>query len=188
MADATFVKDTNLLQTRRVTSWSAIFAGTFVFLAVEATFGLLGLAIFANASNPAAAHPVTGMSAGIGIWTVILTIIALYCGGRAAGHLSGVTDKLNGMYHGLVTFGLSIFATVLITAMILGTNPGTVSSAVNAAPSTIGDVLTTAGYWLFVALLLGGLSAILGGSNAATAAPSAAEIREADRTKLRSIA
>ncbi len=49
------------------TSWSSIFAGTFVFLAIELTFGVLGMAVFASAANPAAAHPVTGMSTGIGI-------------------------------------------------------------------------------------------------------------------------
>ena len=52
-------------------SWPAIFAGTFVFLAIEVTFGVLGTAVFASAANPASTHPVTGMSAGIGIWLVI---------------------------------------------------------------------------------------------------------------------
>src|SRR6185437_1909013 len=83
-------------------SWPAIFAGTFVFLAIEVTFGVLGTAVFASAANPASAHPVSGMSAGIGIWLVILSIIALYFGGRAASALSGTTSSHVGMYHGLV--------------------------------------------------------------------------------------
>jgi hypothetical protein len=145
-------------------SWSAIFAGTFVFLAIEATFGVLGTAIFATAMNPRAAHPVTGMSVGIGIWLVVLTIISLYCAGRAASHLSGVQNRLDGMYHGLVTFGLSIFASVLTAAIIIGSSPSMAPNVNVVSVATLGDIITTAGYWLFVALLLGGIAAAWGGS------------------------
>jgi hypothetical protein len=51
---------------------------------------------------------------------IILSIIALYFGAKAASHLAGETRKLNGMYYGLVMFGLSIFASVLIATMIAG--------------------------------------------------------------------
>ena len=148
-------------------SWPAIFAGTFVFLAIEVTFGTLGTAIFASAANPSSAHPVTGMSAGIGIWLVILTIIAMYFGGRAAGALSGVKDSHVGMYHGLVTLGLSIFTSVVITALMLGSTTAAPATAASAAgPATVGDVVATAGFWLFVALLLGMIAAGIGGSHA----------------------
>jgi hypothetical protein len=154
---------------RRVSrlSWPAIFAGTFVFLAIEVTFGVLGTAVFASAENPSSAHPVTGMSAGIGIWLVILSIIALYFAGRAATSLSGTADRHTGMYHGLVMFGMSVFTSVLITAMMLGsTTIAPASRAAAAGPATVGDVVATAGYWLFVALLLGMIAAAMGGSQA----------------------
>jgi len=148
-------------------SWPAIFAGTFVFLAIEVTFGVLGTAIFASAANPSSAHPVTGMSAGIGIWLVILSIIALYFAGRAASSLSGSADSHTGMYHGLVTFGMSVFTSILVTAMILGsTTVAQASSAAAAGPATVGDMVATSGYWLFVALLLGMIAAAMGGSQA----------------------
>jgi len=148
-------------------SWPAIFAGTFVFLAIEVTFGVLGTAVFASAENPASPHPVTGMSAGIGIWLVILSIIALYFAGRAATSISGVTDRHIGMYHGLVTFGMSVFTSILVTAMMLGsTTLAPASTAAAAGPATVGDVVSTAGYWLFVALLLGMIAAAIGGSHA----------------------
>jgi hypothetical protein len=148
-------------------SWPAIFAGTFVFLAIEVTFGVLGTAVFASAANPASAHPVTGMSAGIGIWLVILSIIALYFGGRAASALSGTTSSHVGMYHGLVTFGVSVFTSVLVLAMVLGsTTAAPVARVANAGAATVGSVVSTAGYWLFVALLLGMIAAAKGGSHA----------------------
>jgi hypothetical protein len=148
-------------------SWPAIFAGTFVFLAIEVTFGVLGTAIFASAVNPASAHPVSGMSAGIGIWLVILSIIALYFGGRAATALSGATDRHIGMYHGLVTFGVSVFTSIVVGAMLLGsTTLAPATRAASAGPATVSDYVATAGYWLFVALLLGMIAAAIGGSQA----------------------
>ena len=149
-------------------SWPAIFAGSFVFLAIEVTFGVLGTAVFASAANPASTHPVTGMSAGIGIWLVVLSIIALYFGGRAAGSLSGTTNSHVGMYHGLVTFGVSVFTSIVVLAMVLGSTPA--ANVANAGAATVGSIVATAGYWLFVALLLGMIAAAAGGSQA-TAKP-----------------
>lgn len=149
-------------------SWPAIFAGTFVFLAIEVTFGVLGTAVFASAANPASTHPVTGMSAGIGIWLVILSIIALYFGGRAASALSGTTNSHVGMYHGLVTFGVSVFTSILVLAMVLGsTTVAPAANVANAGAATVGNITATAGYWLFAALLLGMIAAAAGGSQAA---------------------
>src|SRR5689334_12220481 len=59
-------------------SWSAIFAGTFVFLAIEMTFLALGIAIFGGSAST----PTSGtMATGIAIWAGILTLFALYFGG-----------------------------------------------------------------------------------------------------------
>jgi hypothetical protein len=130
-------------------SWSAIFAGTFVFLAIEATFATLAAAIF-----PAA--PVDrALSAGPGIWMIVLSVIALYFGAKTAGHLSGEARKLSGMYYGLVTFGLSIFSTVLIATMFAG-------NMTNAASTTLGLISANA-VWLFISLILGGIAAGIGG-------------------------
>ncbi|HET6934166.1 MAG TPA: hypothetical protein VFI72_04960 [Candidatus Angelobacter sp.] len=170
-------------------SWPAIFAGTFVFLAIEVTFGVLGAAIFASASNPNSAHPVTGMSAGIGIWLVILSIIALYFGGRAAGSLSGTTDSHRGMYLGLVTFGLSVFTSILVVAIALGsTTAAPATSASMAGAATVASVVATAGYWLFVALVLGMIAAAMGGSHACKGNPRLLQEPGTDTTQIRRVA
>ncbi len=136
-------------------SWSSVFAGTFVFLAIEATFGLLAWAIFGSMSAA------QGLSAGAGIWMIILSIIALYFGAKAAAHLSDENRKLNGMYYGLVTFGLSIFSTILIATMVAG-------SSGNAGRTLLGLGAANAA-WLFITLILGGIAAGIGGAHAASA-------------------
>lgn len=147
-------------------SWSAIFAGCFMFLAIEVTFGILGLAIFASAANPQASHPVGGMSTGIGIWTIVLSIIALYFAGKTAGRLSGTVDRTIGMYHGLVTFGMSIFATVLIASLVMGsTSSGVAANQVGSG--TIAGAVSTGGWWMFFAFLLAFLASAGGGSHGA---------------------
>jgi hypothetical protein len=162
-------------------SWSAVFGGTFVFLAIEVTFGILGMAVFASASNPATGNAVnTGIGAGIGIWAVVLSIIALYFGGRSAAALSRTTNRHIGMYHGFVTFGLAIFSSILITSMVLtGTVSGTASPG-SLGAARVADVLAVGGYWLFVALILGLIAATAGGR--AGAGP--AEVRPIDRSDV----
>jgi hypothetical protein len=135
--------------TRTGVVWSSVFAGSFVFLAIEATFGTLAAAIFP------AGHRAGALGPGAGIWMIILSIIALYFGAKAASHLSGEARKLNGMYYGLVTFGLSIFASVLIGAMMVGNTAN--------AGALLGMVTANA-VWLFITLILGGIAAGIGGA------------------------
>jgi hypothetical protein len=155
--------ESRLANTRKAgASWSAIFAGAFVFLAIETTFGLLAVAIFPSMRTAGT------LATGPGIWMIILSIIALYFGAKTAGHLSGDVSKLDGMYYGLVTFGMSIFSSLLIATMIAG-NAAT-------AETTLTKILSANAAWLFVTFILSGISAGIGGAQgiperAATAAP-----------------
>src|SRR5690348_15614621 len=88
MADIAY-RNEGLSYSRSGTPWGAIWAGLFAFVAIWSVFGLLGEAIFASAANPNSANPVSGMSVGMGVWSVILTIIAMYVGGRVTGALAG---------------------------------------------------------------------------------------------------
>jgi hypothetical protein len=135
-------------------SWSAVFAGTFVFLAIEVTFAMLAAAIFGAQTVPGR------LSAGAGIWIIILSIIALYFGAKAAAHFCGATRRLNGMYYGLVTFGLSIFSSILVGALAVANSPGLTRSLVAGVEDNTG--------WLFVTLLLAGIAAVIGGFSSVT--------------------
>ncbi len=169
------------------TSWSGIFAGTFVFLAIELTFGVLGMAVFASSATPTAAHPVTGMSTGIGIWMIVVSIIALFFAGRTAGHLSSAYRQLTGLYQGLVTFGMSCFAAVLITSMALTSTAGPSVNPANPAlypTNSLLDIAANGGWMLWIAMLLGGIAACMGG---ASAVPKNLQV-PAERPNVRNVA
>jgi hypothetical protein len=142
-----------------VVSWPAIFAGTFVFVAIELTFGVLGTAIFA---------PGGVWSGGAGVWLIVLSIISMYFGARAAAHLARSPNSLNGLYHGLATFGVSAFTAIVIAALALmtsfGGRAGTLAQA-QGGPATIFQGAQTAGWWLFGALCGAFIAAMIGGSS-----------------------
>lgn len=149
-------------------SWSGIFAGTFLFLAIEATFGILGVAVFATATNPNSTNPVgPGISIGAGIWMVVLSIIALYFAGKLSSKISGSITRNIGMYAGLVTFGMCIVASIVITALTLGTSVAGATGIGFVGPIRIVDMLTVGGYWLFATLVLGMIAAASGGIHGA---------------------
>src|SRR5438067_1690324 len=113
MADLAY-RNEPVVVTQERTNWGAIWAGVFTFVAIWSVFGLLGEAIFASAANPNAAYPVTGMNVGMGIWAIILTIIAMFFAGRVTGRLADVADRGQGAIYGTTLFGLGVVATLLI--------------------------------------------------------------------------
>jgi hypothetical protein len=139
----------------------------FAFVAIWSVFGLLGEAIFASAANPNAANPVTGMSVGMGVWSVILTIIAMYVGGRVTGALAGVTTRHEGMMYGMAMFGLSVIATVLV--VVLGGTALSGDTGVAGGPHSpyMLTVFSDIGWIGFVSLFLGWLAAMGGAAHAA---------------------
>jgi hypothetical protein len=160
-------------------NWGAIWAGVFTFIAIWSIFGLLGMAIFASLGNPNAEHPLAGMSIGMAIWSIILTISAMYVAGRTTGHLAGIENSRDGVIHGVVMFGLSVTA-VLAIAMLMGgptvSASGTVSSVTAAGTAHTAswlEMFASAGWAGFVSLLLGWLAA-MGGASAGAQRPSSA--------------
>lgn len=147
-------------------SWPGIFAGTFVYLAIESTFGLLGAAIFSSASTPAAGVPTSpAASTGFQVWMVVLSIIALYFAGKVSSKLLyTAADRNLGMYHGLVTFGMTIFSTVLIVALA---SAGTTVYTSAVMPTRIAGMAGFIGaggeWWLFAAFILSMIAAAAGG-------------------------
>jgi len=146
-------------------NWGAIWAGTFTFIAIWSVFGSLGLGIFASNASASANQPVLGMSAGMAAWSIILTIIAMFVAGRTTGRLAGIANSREGMFQGMVMFGLSVTATLLI--VVIGGNAFS-STNVAAGPhsSYVIGVFTYLGWTLFVALFLGWLAALIGSATA----------------------
>jgi hypothetical protein len=129
---------------------------------VWAIFGTLGLAIFSSNANPNAARPLTGMPVAEGFWIVILSMIALYVGGRVTSALADVRTRGEAVTHGFVMFGLTTFAAILIATMLTGTaTAGTTATGTIHSPYVLGTVAVS-GYILFSALILSACTAIWG--------------------------
>lgn len=157
--------------TRRRTEWGAIWAGVFTVAAIWSVFGLLGASIF-RVSAGGSVSPW-----GMGIWAIVLTMIAMYVGGRVTGHLHGVQVRGDGVACGMTMFGLSV-----VSAAVLVILAGVASGTSNAAVSGpyLAGVINGAGWFGFVALFLGWLCAIGGATSAArpAAVQQAAPVRD----------
>lgn len=159
MADLEFRTPESAL-VRRQTEWGAIWAGVFAVAAIWSVFGLLGASIF-DVSAGGSVSPW-----GMGIWSIVLTMIAMYVGGRVTGHLAGVQTRGAAVACGMSMFGLSaVSAAVLI--ILAGAASGA-RVAVNGP--YLAGVITSVGWFGFVALLLGWLCA-MGGATSAVRPP-----------------
>lgn len=130
--------------------WDAIWAGTFAFVAIWSVLGALGLAIFAAGPN----------LVGMGIWTVILSIIALFVAGRVTSRLALGHDVL---MLGTVTFGLCVAASLVI-GLFAALGLSMVSAAAGAHLMTAGTLAGVA--WVgFLSMLLGWIACVIGASS-----------------------
>ncbi len=160
---ATTYGNENLVVARRGISWGAVWGGVFTFAAIWTVFGMLGVAIFASAANPSAAHPVSGMNVGEDIWAIILTAIAMYVGGLVTARLSAVSTRQEGVAQAQAMFGLSVVGVILLVVLAsAGLTTGTTGASVHS-PYILG-ALADIGWAGFVALFLGWICAMIGGS------------------------
>lgn len=144
------------------TDWTAVWAGVFTFFAIWSVFGLLGYSIFASAATGAAmagAQPINGL--GLGIWLVVLTIIAMYVAGLETGRLSRPLDRRSGAASGMTMFGLSVVAALVIVALA-GLGVGGVGVAGAASTHSLTYLASYVGWFGFVALFVGWLAAMGG--------------------------
>ena len=101
-------------------SWGAVFAGTFVAVAMSFLFGILGLALGIGGLHMSrdVAQGVDTITAGAGTggWLVLGTLLSMALGGYVAGRLAGTFSHLDAELHGLTVWAL----TALASAALLG--------------------------------------------------------------------
>lgn len=158
MADMVYRAEDRAIMPRSI-NWSAIWSGLFAFLSIWAVFEILGYAIFPRVANGS-------IDVALGIWSIVLAAIAMFIAGRITGGVAAVTGSSSALRHGLIMFGLSVAAAIVLTmwgtSLLAGFfEPGTMIHAVmpNLAPQNA---------WIaFGILFLGWLGALFGASSAA---------------------
>lgn len=102
-------------------SWSALFAGAVLALALWALFYTFGLAAGLTALDPQDPGTARAIGIGTGIWTIIAPLLALFVGGYVAANLANIRGKGSGAAHGAVLWGLcTVLGFVLLGAAITG--------------------------------------------------------------------
>ena len=113
-------------------SWSAIFAGAVIALAVQLVLTLIGAAIGLATLDGAGGDSPSGTAIGFGagLWLLISSVISLFIGGYIAARLAGIG---NGWLHGLTTWGLVTLLTAVLLSTAIGGIIGTASGLTNFA-------------------------------------------------------
>lgn len=101
--------------------WSAVFGGWAVGLALQIVLTLAGLGFGAWAVDLHDANPTEGIPLGAAVWTAISMLSSAFVGGYLTARFSGTTERGEGLYHGVVVWGLNwlVLAWLTTTAMVM---------------------------------------------------------------------
>lgn len=119
-------------------SWGAIFGGIASGMATYLLLALLGIAVGLTAIEPQSAEPVGKVPLGALVWTGISMVLAAFVGGYVAARMSGLSRLADGIFHGLVAWGVS----TLVFAYLITTSVGNI---VGGAFGMIGQTMKVAG-------------------------------------------
>ena len=130
---------------RRI-SWGAIFGGVVLVVVVQLLLSTLGAGIGLGTVNMnAGTTPDAGnLGMGAGIWWVISSCLALFCGGYVAAWLAGIEIRFDGALHGLVTWGIATLLTIYLLTSAIGGVIGGGFSALGSVTSAAGSGVSDA--------------------------------------------
>ena len=130
---------------RRI-SWGAIFGGAILVVTIQLLLSLLGAGIGLSTVNAnAGATPGAGsLGIGAGVWWLVSSIIALGFGGYAAAWLAGIELRLDGVLHGLITWGIATLLTVYLLSSAIGGIIGGGASMLGGLTSAAGSGIKAA--------------------------------------------
>jgi len=158
--------------------WPAVWAGWLTYFALWVWFTAIGLAIWVGV----AASPATAFGPGFAVWTGVSSLVALFVGGVIMSRLAGIAGAGNGIWNGVVLWGLS-FTLLIIMASFGGLQAGGVLGTLfggvprTAAPSPgVMHVAATTSAWLFVIFEFLGLIFAAAGGAAGARAPVEEEV------------
>jgi TM2 domain-containing membrane protein YozV len=127
------------------TSWGAIFAGFFtgfgVWFLLLALVSAIGLADL----NPGNLSSWSSVGKGLGVWSGIAGIVAVFCGAFAAGRLAGTRSGWEGLLHGVTVWAFVLLVTVWMAAMAMAAGAAAAAAAAaNAGGAAASDAAPSA--------------------------------------------
>ena len=124
--------------------WSAVFAGWAVGLALQIVLTLAGLGFGAWAIDLHDANPIEGIPVGAAMWTGLSMLLSAFVGGYLTARVSGSGERGDGVYHGVVVWGVNWLVFVWLTTTAMATVIGGAFSIFGTTLQTLGPGLSNA--------------------------------------------
>ncbi|MEN6519724.1 MAG: hypothetical protein ABFD46_01025 [Armatimonadota bacterium] len=154
--------------------WASVWGGYLVAFALQLWLTVLGFAIFGQGLGAAT----TSVTTGLVIWAGVAALIALFVGGLLAARLGGIAGTDNGIYNGVVLWGLSFVILMVLASLgaggVLGAMLGQTGGGAPTTPGATSTALgtaTTGAWWFFIFQFLALVAAAAGGALGARPAP-----------------
>jgi hypothetical protein len=130
---------------RRI-SWAAIVGGVILAVVLQLLLSLLGAGIGLGTVNTNAGSTPMASTLGIGagLWWILSSCVAIGVGGFVAAWFAGVEVRIDGILHGLVTWGIATILTFWLLTSAVGSIMGGGFSALGSAASATGSSVSDA--------------------------------------------
>lgn len=123
--------------------WASIFGATTVTVGVWLVLHMFGLGVGLTALDAGSDNSLRALGLGVGIWSLIAPIIALFVGGLVAGRMAPTVNTVNAAIHGAVTWALAMLATFYLVGSVLGSLLGSLGSAGAAVANDVAPVASS---------------------------------------------
>jgi hypothetical protein len=123
--------------------WGAIWGGSLASIGLWILLTLFGLAVGLSAIHPREPN-LKGVAIWLGIWTLIVPILALLPGVLLTGRAAKVGRPSVGMMHGMVVWGMTTFVAALLFLLTTMASLGTAITATTNTLSAAGQAVSTA--------------------------------------------
>lgn len=124
------------------TRWGAVLAGVFVSAALWLVLHMFGMGLGLTSLDPDGTSSLRSMGIGIGVWSLIAPILALFVGGLVVSRLAPSPNRLNRMLHGGLVWAVTSLAGVVVIASVIARLAG---GAASVAGETAAAAASTAG-------------------------------------------
>jgi hypothetical protein len=124
--------------------WSAVFGGWAVGLALQTVLTLAGLGFGAWAIDLHDANPAEGIPIGAAVWTGLSMLMSAFFGGYLTARLSGSPERRDGVYHGVVVWGVNWLMFVWLTTTPMAAMIGGAFAIFGTTLQSLGPALSHA--------------------------------------------